>query len=142
MTDYDDLSEIIPGRLFLTSLDTALKDNDVDIIVSIIDFKPFELNTNKELIYYHALDKDDFPIENYFESFYNLMEQNKDKRVLVHCLVGMSRSVTLVLSYLIRKNPFMSLNDHYSYVQEIRPCIEPNNGFYNKLVKYRKSLLI
>lgn len=151
LKEHDILSEIIPNRLYLTSLEVAknesiLKEYNIDIIVSIIDFEPFKYNKSKylktiQLITYFAEDKDDFPIEQYFSSFYELMELNPNKRILVHCLVGMSRSASLIISYLIRKNPKISFNDTYIFVKELRECIDPNDGFIDKLKKYRISLL-
>lgn len=150
LMDHDVLSEIIPGRLYLTSLEVAkneaiLKEYNIDIIVSIIDFNPFEYNIpkrilSKQKVYFFAKDTDEFPLEQYFEPFYNLMESNPGKRVLVHCLVGMSRSASLVISYLIKKDLNSTFNDHYCYVKEARPCIDPNNGFIAKLREYRKHL--
>lgn len=150
LQDHDVLSEIIPERLYLTSLEVAknkhiLKEYNIDIIVSIIDFDPFKYNDSKfikskQKIYYFAQDFDEFPLEQYFNSFYQLMEANIGKRILVHCLVGMSRSASLVLSYLIKKNLNLTLVDHYSYLKEKRPCIDPNKGFMMKLRAYRKQL--
>ena len=112
MQTHDVLSEIIEGRLYLTSLAVAknieiIKYYDIDVIVSIIEYDPFKYNKPKEykdktFVHYVAKDEDNFPIDQYFEKFYRLMDENPNKKILVHCLVGISRSATLVLSYLLR----------------------------------------
>lgn len=151
LCEHDVLSEIIPNRLFLTSWEVAkndaiLTEYNIDIIVSIIDFEPFKYSKSKvlkrkQLVHYFAKDHDDFDIQQYFELFYRLMEDNPGKRVLVHCLVGMSRSASLVISYLVRKNPSIDFYDHLYYVKEIRECIDPNEGFKKQLGDYRRMLI-
>ncbi|VDD75787.1 unnamed protein product [Mesocestoides corti] len=59
-------------------------------------------------------------------------------RTLVHCMAGISRSATIVLAYLI-KHQKMSLADAYHHVRGIRPCIQPNLGFWRQLIAYEEA---
>lgn len=58
-------------------------------------------------------------------------EIRKGRNVLVHCHMGISRSATIVLLYLMLNG--MELARAYSYVKNIRPYINPNNGFLSFL---------
>lgn len=144
------LSEIIPGRLYLTSLQGANENRDnVDIIVTIMG-----VSRSFTDVHYEAEDEDDFDISQYFEDFYRLMEDNKDKKVLVHCYAGVSRSATLVASYILRisydnisskKNKKLELKhlnriDFIEKLKKIRPVVSPNDGFIQKLKLYQRRL--
>lgn len=52
-------------------------------------------------------------------------------KVLVHCVMGRSRSATLVLAYLMMKNG-LSVVDAIEHVRQ-RRCILPNHGFLKQL---------
>lgn len=54
----------------------------------------------------------------------------EDKNVLVHCHMGISRSASLVLAFLM-KNFNMSLDEAYDHTVSIRSTIEPNEAFWN-----------
>lgn len=62
-----------------------------------------------------------------------------DKNVLVHCHMGISRSASMVLAFLM-KNFDMSLDEAYQHTVGIRDTIEPNKTFWNELKKYEAQL--
>jgi protein-tyrosine phosphatase len=51
---------------------------------------------------------------------------------LVHCQAGISRSATVILSYLITRKG-MSLREAFLLVKERRPQVQPNHGFFKYL---------
>lgn len=67
-----------------------------------------------------------------------------DCGILVHCFMGISRSTTFVLAYLIEceimKKGSKTLNDFITFVREKRPQIMPNYNFINTLEEYEKAL--
>lgn len=63
----------------------------------------------------------------------------KNGHVLVNCQMGISRSVSLVIAYLIRYHK-MTFYDAKNYVQRYRPCANPNLAFCGMLVKFEKYL--
>ena len=52
--------------------------------------------------------------------------------VLVHCVAGISRSSTIVMHYLIRREGW-TLKRAYEHVLNLRPIIRPNAGFFKEL---------
>ena len=61
------------------------------------------------------------------------------EKVIVHCYAGMSRSVTVVLSYLMKFYGH-SFNSAYDYVKQIKSNISPNFSFIQQLVQFESSL--
>lgn len=65
--------------------------------------------------------------------------RNEKKRVLVHCIQGISRSVSMVIAYLITKEGF-NLKDAYQLVKSKRFLARPNKGFLNQLIILEKKI--
>ncbi|XP_049500880.1 dual specificity protein phosphatase 9 [Panthera uncia] len=59
--------------------------------------------------------------------------------VLVHCLAGVSRSVTVTVAYLMQKR-HLSLNDAYDLVKRKKSNISPNFNFMGQLLDFERSL--
>lgn len=57
---------------------------------------------------------------------------------MVHCLAGVSRSVSLVLAYLI-KHRGMGYCDAYDLIKGRRKIIHPNDGFIQQLKKFERE---
>lgn len=64
----------------------------------------------------------------------------RSEPVYVHCKAGKSRSVTIVIAYLIHALGW-SLQRAYSHVVEKRAAICPNIGFVAELMKYEEKEL-
>lgn len=62
-----------------------------------------------------------------------------DKRVLVNCIVGKSRSPSVVIAYLMWKYG-LSLKEALKYVKERRGIVDPNPGFIKKLEQWQEYL--
>ncbi|XP_071955624.1 dual specificity protein phosphatase 14-like [Antedon mediterranea] len=60
-------------------------------------------------------------------------------KTVVHCHAGRSRSVTLVLAYLMRCE-HMTLHDAYKLVKLRRELVRPNIGFWIQLCHYEKKM--
>uniref|UniRef100_H2ZA58 Protein-serine/threonine phosphatase n=1 Tax=Ciona savignyi TaxID=51511 RepID=H2ZA58_CIOSA len=59
--------------------------------------------------------------------------------VLVHCLAGISRSVTVTVAYLMQKRRW-SLNDAYDFVKQRKNNVSPNFNFMGQLLDFEKTL--
>ncbi len=61
--------------------------------------------------------------------------ENAQGRVLVHCIAGVSRSVTFLLMHLIAVHR-VALRQAYDFVHFRRPYIIPNEGFRLQLALF------
>ncbi|KAM4034279.1 dual specificity protein phosphatase 13A [Anomaloglossus baeobatrachus] len=95
-------------------------------------------------ITYHGVPANDLPefdMSKYFYSgsaFIHKALTTPGARILVHCVVGISRSATLVLAYLMIHHQ-LSLVQAICTVQENR-WISPNTGFLRQLIELDEEL--
>ncbi len=57
----------------------------------------------------------------------------------MHCLAGISRSVTVTVAYLMHSHS-LSLEAAYDFVRECKPNISPNLNFMGQLLDFENSL--
>ncbi|GKV38584.1 hypothetical protein SLEP1_g46474 [Rubroshorea leprosula] len=83
----------------------------------------------------------DTNITQYFDECFDFIDEAKQRGsgVLVHCFVGRSRSVTIVVAYLMKKRG-MSPSQALEYVKSKRPQAAPKSGFLSQLQEFEKSL--
>ena len=60
-------------------------------------------------------------------------------RILVHCNLGVSRSSTLVISYLMKSRQW-TLKVAHDFVKDRRTCIKPNRGFLQQLGEWEVTI--
>ena len=71
-----------------------------------------------------------------FVAFKEFLDKNMERAaVLCHCFAGLSRSATMVLSYLMNSRG-MRLDTAVAFLMEIRPNIHPNPTFMRELIDY------
>jgi hypothetical protein len=85
----------------------------------------------------------DVNIMEYFESTNAFIEKSQSTKqaVLIHCHMGISRSATILIAYLMWKYEmphFIALD----YVRNKRPIVNPNGGFMQQLQLYDDKLMI
>ncbi|XP_056121583.1 dual specificity protein phosphatase 22-B [Rhinichthys klamathensis goyatoka] len=64
----------------------------------------------------------------------------KGEGCLVHCLAGVSRSVTLVVAYVMTVTT-LGWQDALAAVKLARPCASPNEGFQTQLKEFESTQL-
>ena len=69
----------------------------------------------------------------------NEKQTKKKNRVLVHCRAGVSRSATITIAYLMKRNDW-TFEKSIEYVRERRVFISPNYGFVECLQAFDKIL--
>nr|XP_043623968.1 dual specificity protein phosphatase 1-like [Erigeron canadensis] len=85
-------------------------------------------------------DKAEADIAQFFDECFTFINEGKRLGgVLVHCFVGRSRSVTIVVAYLMKKHG-MSLSEALNLVKSKRSAAAPNSGFMLQLQNFEKSL--
>ena len=80
-------------------------------------------------------------INGHFESAQQFIDQahKTGGRILVHCYAGISRSPTIVISYLMKFHGMRYL-EALQFVLDKRSIVDPNLGFRGILVRYEKEL--
>ena len=70
-----------------------------------------------------------------FEKAYDYVKKNLDHNILVHCYMGISRSSSFVIFYLMKELKW-DYETCLEFVQSKRPCASPNYGFETQLKEY------
>lgn len=68
----------------------------------------------------------------YSKEILNLIGLNSDKNILIHCNEGQSRSVSVIIYYLMKKHNY-TFDDALEYIQNIKTDAKPNSAFQKKL---------
>ena len=136
----------ITKHIYVGNLSTAynhniLKENNIEYIVTAI----WNMPRINEFIYTMQINIIDLPqtnIAQYFEKSNTFLDNviETQQNVLLHCVCGISRSITLVIAYFIYKfriSPKIALE----YIQTKRVIANPNKGFMNQLESYYNLLM-
>ncbi|KAI3840739.1 hypothetical protein MKX03_026634 [Papaver bracteatum] len=85
-------------------------------------------------------DREGTDLTRHFAECFDFIDEAKTKGgVLVHCFAGKSRSVIIIVAYLMQKRR-LSLSQALEHVKSRRPKASPNPGFMRQLQKFEKSL--
>jgi atypical dual specificity phosphatase len=143
VVDYS-VSQITP-YVFVTAEDTArqfatLFSNGIGCVINVADELPqmfFPPQSGIESLKYPILDLPTFPASNYFDIVADRIAANTaaNRRTLLYCHHGRSRSITFILAYLI-KHHRLPLPTAYALVKGIRQIALPNTGFWSQLITY------
>ncbi|CAL8299816.1 unnamed protein product [Merluccius merluccius] len=144
---YTHVNEVWPGIYIgdeKTALERAgLKSLGVTHILNAAEGKWNNVSTgaayygdDMDIQYYgvEADDKPTFNISQFFRPashFIHGAVRHPQSKVLVHCVMGRSRSASLVLAYLMMEQG-LSVVDAIDHVRQ-RRCILPNHGFLKQL---------
>ena len=73
-----------------------------------------------------------------FESAYDFVKRHLNHNILVHCYMGISRSTSFVIFYLMKENGW-DYNTCIEFIRNKRPIADPNYGFESQLKEYYYS---
>ncbi len=76
-------------------------------------------------------------LENAYQSIINYQSQHLNDNILIHCFFGASRSVCVVIYYLMRKHK-MCLDDALIFMKQRRYLIHPTTTLLNSVIKTYK----
>lgn len=130
----------ITDHLYLTNFENAqdyktLTENGIKQILVVgkdMLHQTEELKTKYILI-------DDRCSENIMIHFEDAHDFIKQDVTVVHCYAGISRSPSIVISFLMKEHG-MSLEDALQLCKQKRSIVDPNEGFMEQLSKYEEML--
>jgi atypical dual specificity phosphatase len=135
----------ISQNLFLTSIYGATKQNikqrNITLLINAAQELPKMELQNVEVIKLFLDDAPHAMISVYFDRIADKINEHLTSggRVLVHCVLGVSRSTSLCLAYYIKYRN-MTLKQAFEHVSSKRPCVRPNPGFWRQLIDYEKRI--
>ena len=139
---YKDVEPInfIVDNLFLGDFRAAddigiLRKNNISNIINCAFNLPNKFPKEITYINLNLMDETKQPLIKSMEDAYKFIKDNKDKKILVHCVYGKSRSASVIIFYLIKEKK-MSFQEAKEFVRKIRSCVNPNEGFEKELTKY------
>lgn len=125
-----------------------LKEYNIQAIVRILNPENIRINRMNDLLRedddnmkYLYISLYDHPSDNlikYLDRFMDFMNNNKEKNILIHCMMGVSRSASFTILYLI-KNYSMTLEDAIILTKCKRNIVNPNGGFLIQMKKYYEN---
>ncbi|KAG2450344.1 hypothetical protein HYH02_004849 [Chlamydomonas schloesseri] len=140
-------SQILPGQLYLGDWEHAadnerLAEMGIKRILTIHNH-PENLRPPPGIKHLRQQlpDIEDADISAYFSEAFDFIDEGRERKqpVLVHCGAGVSRSATLVMMYLMRRNAWPAARAS-AYVAERRSVVAINDGFYMTLCALEPQL--
>jgi len=137
---YEKFVKIFLMFLRILRLLQYLFSNGITCVINVAHELPqivFPPQSGIESLKYPILDIPTFPASNYFDIVADRIAANTaaNRRTLIYCHHGRSRSITFILAYLI-KHHRLPLPTAYALVKGIRQIALPNAGFWSQLITY------
>jgi hypothetical protein len=114
-----------------------MRQNDITHVLTVMPesqiptIAPLPLSGTRKVV--PVLDVSSTPIQDHFSDIFRWMTHlPKDSKLLIHCQAGISRSVTLLASYFIRRYR-MTYEETIHHMRQYRRQCGPNNGFVYQL---------
>ncbi|KAK3745823.1 hypothetical protein QZH41_017141 [Actinostola sp. cb2023] len=142
-----ELAEILP-RLFLGSEKEAsnlelLKKNEISHVLNVTHDRPNAFAHLDDFTYKNLPVEDNWKanLADLFPEAFSFIDEGrqKGKGVLIHCLAGVSRSVTVTIAYLMLSNG-LTLNEAYDFVKARKSNVSPNFNFMGQLLEFERSI--
>ncbi|KAL7721286.1 protein-tyrosine-phosphatase [Entamoeba marina] len=138
------VTQILPN-LFLTNRTSAqdhntFRDYNIGAVLSLTT-NTANYPDGVKSKHIHIQDSFFFLIQPYLEESFKFINEmmNNNLNVLVHCEIGLSRSASAVIAYLMKTNKW-TFKKAFLYVKERRPLVCPNPGFIMQLYEYQNYL--
>ncbi|CAD8109135.1 unnamed protein product [Paramecium sonneborni] len=131
------------GNLFVGGWESIklIKDQQINAVLSAVWFGCKSLDKNVEHLIIKAEDNPNYEMSKHFEESVKFINDNlKITNVLVHCAAGISRSVCLIIAYMIKIHKIKP-QDALMKIQQNRKWANPNDGFKKQLEKYYNEVI-
>ena len=133
------------GAVYHSTDEKFIKQKNIKHILSLLEH-PCELSKNPDFTYIKfkhidVCDKLSSNISDYFSECIDFIKNahSQNEIVYVHCAMGISRSVSIVIAYLIQEKN-MNFEAAFNYVKSCRPQADPNIGFTCQLMEFERKL--
>ena len=139
------------GEIFISDAKSVMDKGLIQAlkITHILNAAEGDVSTGSEYymsmgIKYLGLQLADWPSENislYFDQVADFIHNCLTRRgkIVVHCFMGISRSATCVIAYLIKYCGY-GVDEAIIFLRRKRAQINPNSGFVSQLKDFEKSL--
>jgi len=153
--ELNEISEVLKGRLYLSGCRAASADRLVKLGITAV-VRAMTENEERILmestkgtiripdhirtLHIRLLDTESSDIQSHFENVSRFIdaELQEGGKVLVHCGAGISRSVTVIMAYLISYKNY-NLRAAYALIKNKRKIVRPNNGFFRQLIEHERQ---
>lgn len=137
----------IIDNIFLSNLRDAsnfelINKNKIEIVIRLSE----DINKSiysKNILFYNFEIEDNLlykkEIIKFSMEIYEIINNNKDKNILIHCNEGQSRSVSVIIFYLMTKYKY-NYGKCHSMIKDIKSDINPNMSFQQMLRMYHDTL--
>jgi hypothetical protein len=150
ISQYDPFPTKIQENLYLGDAQSSLninflREKNITAIVTVMpDIHPFRSNPEYSHFRFHHIPIHDKLDVNICEHIYACTEFIQKCHfyginVYVHCAMGISRSVSFVIAYLMQTYK-ITFQNAYKIVKEQRPQADPNMSFICQLIAFEKHL--
>ena len=145
-THYNSHPSKIFNWLYLGSYQNACNIKDLkDLKINYILNCAVECQNKNypDIIYFQAKINDlpNFNISIFFQKTNNFIQKAKlaGKNILIHCQLGISRSTTCLIAYMIKFMGYSTVTA-MQFIKNKRPHIMPNFGFLQQLKNYEEKI--
>ncbi|XP_055706125.1 dual specificity protein phosphatase 15 isoform X2 [Phlebotomus papatasi] len=139
------MNKVLPGLYVGNYRDSKdpqqLDKHNITHILAIHD-SPRRLHPDKHYLCVMAADTPDQNLAQYFSVCNDFIHaaRLREGNVLIHCLAGMSRSVTVAVAYIMSVTP-LTWREALKVVRAGRAVANPNLGFQNQLQEFESAKL-
>ncbi len=126
----------IIDNLYIGNIDSVNKEELINLGIQKIIIVGKRLKNNIhdnfehiELLIDDSLEQD---ILEYLPKTNNFIDSNINNKILIHCYSGISRSVSILIGYIMYKYN-INFNSAYDFVKNKYPIAYPNDNFVNQL---------
>jgi protein phosphatase slingshot len=118
-----------------------LENNNIHGIINATTNEPNAYPESYDYLRVNIDDKSSEQIRPFFQHVFEFIRRHHSlgHSVLVHCQMGISRSATLVIAYLMTDG-HKTLGEAFQQVKSVRQQIDPNEGFIRQLRELEISL--
>jgi atypical dual specificity phosphatase len=132
--------ELYMGNSIAAKDNALLNDNGITLLINCTDTTEIHQGDIK----YHAMNLKDANNEDIAQHFTATIamisnEIKHNGRAFVYCTAGISRSVAIVIPYMMKEKGY-TLREAFLDVQRRRPIIAPNLKYFAAMVQFEKDL--